>query len=347
MPCRDGPVGRLYRDLYRRFIFYPDVLSVPDDLTQRDPDVRVLAPSSLANLGPGFDTLGLAIGGLDDTVEAWITDTPGVHVVPSVGGASWTLPPDDKNTAAIGAVSVLEHAGADIGLVLRVTKAVTPGSGLGSSAASAVGGAYAAAMALGMDDSDETKASLIEAVLQGEAAASGAWHGDNALPSLFGGLVLVSSTDPTRYHRLTLGAPLHIAVILPQVQVLTKAARAMLPAVVPLRDAVSNATHLAFLIGALERGDVEEAGRCIMQDRLVEPVRSGLVPCYEPVRRAAQDAGAAGVALSGSGPAMFAFCRSGLHAARVAEAMREASEAHGISAFATAAHACEEGVRKA
>lgn len=321
-------------------------MSAPDDLTARAADVRVLAPASLSNLGPGFDTLGLALAGLNDTVEAWRTDTPGVRVVASAEGAAWTLPPDEKNTAAIGAQAVLEQGGADFGLVLRVTKAVSPGSGLGSSAASAVGGAYAAALALGLPDDADTKTGLVEAVLKGEAAASGARHGDNVLPSLFGGLVLVSSTDPTHYRRLPLGAPLHLAVLLPQVQVLTRAARAMLPDVVPLRDAVSNATQLAFLLGALQRGDVDEAGCCIMQDRLVEPVRATLVPCYEPVRRAALGADALGVALSGSGPAMFALCRSADHAARVAEAMRAASEAQGIAAFATAAAACEQGARQ-
>ena len=313
------------------------------DLAARAPDAVVAAPASLANLGPGFDTLGLALAGLDDTVEAWVTDAPGVTAVPADDGAAWMPPPDDRNTAVIAARAVLHHASrADAGLVLRVRKAVTPGSGLGSSAASAVGGALAANVALGLG---LDKADLIEAVLEGEAAASGAWHGDNALPALFGGLVLVSATDPTRYRRIALGGHLHVAVLLPQVQVLTKAARAMLPAAVPLRDAVSNATHLAFLLHALQTGDADEAGRCIMQDRLVEPVRAGLVPCYHAVQRAALDAGAHGCALSGSGPALFALCRSRLHAARTAEVMREASEAHGISATAYACAPCLNGAR--
>ncbi|HYE57965.1 MAG TPA: homoserine kinase, partial [Rhodothermales bacterium] len=312
-------------------------------IPNRPPDAVVAAPASLSNLGPGFDTLGLALDGLDDTAEVWSIDTPSVTAVAAQDGAAWTLPPDARNTAVIAARAVLHHAGReDAGLVLRLRKAVTPGSGLGSSAASAVAGALGAAAALGLG---ADKADLIEAVLEGEAAASGAWHGDNAVPSLLGGLVLVSATDPTRYRRLTLGAPLHLAVLLPQVQVLTKAARAMLPASVPLRDAVSNTTHLAFLIHALQAGDVDEAGRCIMQDRLVEPVRATLVPCYTPVRRAALDAGAYGAALSGSGPAIFALCRSRLHAQRTAEAMREASEAHGIEANAYACATCEEGAR--
>lgn len=330
----------------------PDpVTELSADLLTRAPDAAALAPASLANLGPGFDTLGLAIEGLDDRIEAWRTDAPGVvDVVASDGGAAWEMPTAERNTAAIGARAVLLLSGANGGLVLRVTKAVTPGSGLGSSAASAVGGAVAAAAALGLDLSTDARgvdgrAALIEAVLEGEAAASGAWHGDNALPSLFGGLVLVSSTDPTRYRRVDLGAPLHLAVILPRVEVLTKAARAMLPASVPLRDAVSNATHLAFLLDALRDGDAAEAGRCLMQDRLVEPVRSTLVPCYEAVRRVALDAGAHGVALSGSGPAMFALCRSALHASRTAEAMREASEGHGIPALAFGTAPCLKGAR--
>lgn len=310
------------------------------DLLARPPDARAHAPASLSNLGPGFDALGLAIEGLGDTVEAWRADEGGVRVVASHEGAAWALAPAERNTAAIAAAAVLKMTGAAGGLVLRITKGVTPGSGLGSSAASAVAGALAANAAVG---GAFAKEDVVEAVLEGEAAASGAWHGDNVLPALFGGLVLVSSTDPTRYRRLTLGAPLHLALLLPSVQVLTKAARAMLPSSVPLRDAVSNATSLAFLLGALQSGDADEAGRCIMQDRLVEPVRATLVPCYEAARRAALDAGAFGCALSGSGPAMFALCRSPLHAARVADVMREASEAHGISALAHATATCDRG----
>ncbi len=300
----------------------------------------VTAPASLSNLGPGFDALGLAIEGLGDTVEVWRDDAPGVRVVAGDTGAPWTAPDDRQNTAVVAAEAVLRQAGVDFGLRLRIRKGLTPGSGLGSSAASAVAGAWAANVACGTPFS---KADLVEAVLEGEAVASGARHGDNVLPALFGGLVLVSPTHPTRYRRLRLGATLHVALLVPQVEVLTKTARAMLPPNVPLRDAVSNAAQLAFLLDALAHGDAETAGQCIMTDRLVEPVRATLVPCYHAARQAALDAGAFGSALSGSGPTIFAFCAGHSHAETVARAMRTASEAMGIAAHAHAVEACSQG----
>lgn len=302
----------------------------------------VTAPASLSNLGPGFDALGLALEGLGDTIEVWKDEAPGVRVVPNDTGASWNPPGDRQNTAVVAAEKVLEQANADFGLQLRIRKGLTPGSGLGSSAASAVAGAWAANVACG---TPFTKAQLVEAVLAGEAIASGARHGDNVLPALFGGLVLVSPTDPTDYRRLRLGAPVHVALLVPQVEVLTLTARKMLPEAVPLFDAVSNAAALAFLLDALSRGDLETAGRCIMLDRLVEPVRATLVPCYEAVRQAAIEAGAYGCALSGSGPTMFAFCEDHAHAERVARAMRQASEAIGIAAKAHAVETCDQGAR--
>jgi homoserine kinase len=156
--------------------------------------------------------------------------------------------------------------------------------------------------------------------------------------------VLVSSSNPSRYRQVALPEALHIAIILPDVEVLTKQAREMLPDLVPLRDAVHNASELAFLVDAYRCGDWETVGRCMMQDRLVEPVRARLVPCYRAVRRAALEAGAFGCALTGSGPAMFALAASEKDAARVRDAMVEASLAEGIDARGVLASANADGV---
>ena len=226
------------------------------------------------------------------------------------------------------------------GVTLRVKKGVRPGSGIGSSASSAVAGAWAVNALHGMPLEKEE---LVEAVLAGEQVASGTRHGDNVLPALFGGLVLVSSTDPARYRRLVLPRPLSIALVQPDVRVLTKAARAMLPAQVPLRDAVHNASALAFLIDAFHAGDWEEVGRAVMQDRLVEPVRATLLPCYQAVRTAALKAGAYGCAISGSGPAMFAVAEDEASCADVLEAMREACRCVGVASHGRLTRACSSG----
>lgn len=275
-------------------------------------------PGSLSNLGPGFDALGLCLKGAGDRVEAWRTAEAGVQVVADPD-AAYSVPAEaSRNTAAVAASTVLRMLGVEGGIALRISKGFKPGSGIGSSAASAVGGAWAANLVYGAPLS---KPEVVEAVLAGEEVASGARHGDNVLPALFGGLVLLSSTSPIRYRCIPLGAPLHLAIVQPDVEVLTKEARALLPERVPLSDAVHNAAELAFMIDAFRAGDWTTVGRCIMADRIVEPVRARLVPCYEPVRRAALAAGAYGCALTGSGPSLFAITASAAAAEVVLRAM--------------------------
>lgn len=304
--------------------------------------VHVFGPASLSNLGPGFDALGLCISGIGDIIEARRSTKPGVHLEHDPGIVGWVLPSNPKqNTAVIAAEGVLRAAGRKGGMIFRLKKGIPLGSGIGGSAASAVAGAWAANILLG---SPLEKEELVEPVLDAEDFASGGRHGDNGLPALLGGLVLVSSSNPSRYRQVELPDELHIAIILPDVEVLTKQAREMLPTQVPLRDAVHNASELAFLVDAYRCGDWETVGACMMQDRLVEPVRAKLVPCYGDVRAAALEAGAFGCALTGSGPAMFALAASEDDAIRVRDAMVAASVSVGIDARGVLASANPDGV---
>lgn len=304
--------------------------------------VQVVGPASLSNLGPGFDALGLALAGIGDVVAVRQRELAGVEIV-AVDGEGDNLPWDaTKNTAAVAAAAVLKQADAAFGLEMRIHKGIRPGSGIGSSAASAVSGAWAANVALGQPFS---KPEVIQAILAGEVLASGSEHGDNILPALFGELVLVSSSDVYQYRCLPLPKALPIALILPEVQVLTKAAREMLPQHVGLRDAIHNASSLAFMIAAFQAGDWEGVGRFMMQDRLVEPVRATLVPCYATIKAAALEAGALGCALSGSGPAMFAIAETEAQAKAITQAMLEASCATGVGAQGRATVADRLGAR--
>ena len=301
--------------------------------------VRVFGPASLSNLGPGFDAVGLAIRGIGDEIEARWSERPGVSVEAGEGADGMPLEPE-KNTAGRAAMAVLQHLGSPRGVVLRIKKGIRPGSGIGSSAASAVAGAWAVNALHG---DALAKEDLVEAVLAGEQIASGTRHGDNVLPALFGGLVLVSPTNPERYRRLALPRPLPIALLQPDVRVLTKAARAMLPRQVPLRDAIHNASALAFLIDAFHAGDWETVGESIMKDRLIEPVRATLLPCYDTVRAAALEAGAHGCAISGSGPAMFALAETEKACADVLSAMQEACRCAGVASQGRVTGACFSG----
>ena len=294
--------------------------------------VRAFGPASLSNLGPGFDTLGMCLDGIGDTVEVRKTASSGIEISfrNSPFGQDISVDPD-KNTAGTAARYVAAQMGYTEGLHLNIVKGFKPGSGIGSSAASAVAAAWAVNQLLG---GALSKGELIEAVLQGESIASGARHGDNVLPALLGGLVLVSSQDPTRYRRISVPGNLWIVVILPEVQVLTKEARNMLPKTVNLRTAVNQASSLAFMVCAFQAGDWKEVGRWMMRDGIAEPVRATLVPCYNQIKLAAIEAGAYGCALTGSGPAMFAISDDERHASIIRQAMLEASHKAGVGATA-------------
>ena len=301
------------------------------------PAATAWGPATLSNLGPGFDALGLCVTGRGDRVTAQRTDAPGVTVE-----ATPPFPADpERNTAGRAAAWVLRTSGVGGGVALRVEKGIPLGSGVGGSAASAVAGAWAANEVLGRPFD---RAGLVEAVLDGEAA-TGSRHGDNVLPALLGGLVLVSPGDPTEYRRLDLPTPPPLPVLLPRVRVVTHEARAALPAAVAHADAAAQAAELAFLLDALAAGDWVRAGRHLMRDRLAEPHRARLVPVYDAVRRAALDAGAAGCALSGSGPALFALPAPGADGRAILDAMRAASRAGGVEADGWLAEVDPEGVR--
>ena len=320
---------------------FPDN-SLADSLISNEV-ARVFGPASLSNLGPGFDTLGLCLDGVGDVIEARKVEGKGVEIsfVETAFGAGITTDPQ-KNTAGIAAQLVMEQLGYKGGLSLRVDKGFKPGSGIGSSAASAVGAALATSKVLG---DQLSKDDLINAVLGGEAVASGARHGDNVLPSLFGGLVLVSSDDPTIYRRVPTPGNLWIVVILPEVQVLTRQARAMLPASVELRDAINQASALAFMIDAFRAGDWLVVGQWMMQDKIAEPVRSTLVPCYNQIKNAALEAGAFGCALTGSGPAMFAISDDKTKALTIQQAMESACHSVEIACSVYLSQVNNDGAR--
>jgi homoserine kinase len=291
--------------------------------------VRVFAPASASNLGPGFDVLGLALENPGDVVAAELFDGRGVEIAEVTGDGGLLTTNPSENVAGIAARSVLSDlvarglcgsAGAR-GVRLSVHKQMPLASGLGSSAASSVAGAMAVNELFGRPLS---RRDLLPHALAGERAASGSTHADNAAPSLLGGFVLVRRCEPLDVIDLPVPPALRVVVVHPHCRVETAGARAMLRGhLFSIEQAVANLGNLGALVAGLFRGDLELVGRSI-EDRLAEPLRAGLIPGYAAVREAARRAGALGCSISGSGPSLFAFADSDVAAARIADAMRGA-----------------------
>jgi homoserine kinase len=298
------------------------------------PHVRVFAPATVANLGPGFDVLGLALERPGDTVEAEVTPRPGVEIVKVTGdGGALTTNPD-HNVAGRAAADVLQRAVAagrvradGQGLRLCVHKQMPLASGLGSSGASSVAGAMAANAALG---EPFAKQALLPSAMEGERAATGSPHADNVAPSLLGGIVLIRSYDPLEIVQLPVPSSLWVVVAHPHYELSTATARTVVKRhQYSIGEVVTNLGNVGAFVAALHADDVALLGRCV-EDVLVEPLRAPLIPAFKEVKAAALAAGGLGCSIAGAGPSVFALCAD--------EASAEKSGAAMCRAFRSAAN---------
>lgn len=303
--------------------------------------VRAFAPGTIANLGPGFDILGMAIQGPGDSVEVALRPKPGISLL-TVSGDDGRLPRETgQNTATVAAAAVLRLAGADMGLDIRLHKGLPLNSGLGSSAASAVAAALATNACL---DEPLLREELLPACLEAEAIVSG-WHADNIAPSLLGGIRLIAGTEVGQIHNLPVPARLHLALVTPAVDVPTRQARAVLPTQVTLAQMVAQTSAVARLVTALFTEDLSTLGQAVEADGVVEPARSGLMPLLPEARLAARGAGALGLFISGAGPTLCAVCDDEGVAAGVATALHDLYRDAGVACAARATRVDNRGAR--
>lgn len=263
--------------------------------------IQVFSPATIGNIGPGFDVLGMAVRGLGDTVYAR-RRARGVRIVEV---RSPTPIPSDatKNTAGIAAANVLKFLDVRGGVDLRVHKGLPAGSGLGSSAASAAAGAFATNWLYGRQLSTEQ---LILAATQAEAEVSGGFFADNTAPALLGGATLTRCCVPLDVTRIGIVRRLKIVLVTPSITVLTRDARRILPATVPMSSFVFNMANTALITAAFAKDDYSLFARSL-NDVVIEPVRSKLIRGFDQVKANALKAGADGMAISGSGPTVFAI----------------------------------------
>ena len=277
------------------------------------------APASVGNVAIGFDIMGFSIAALGDRVTVTRCSTPGVEIS-AVRGIAGELPRDARdNTAGRALLAMQEAVRPDFGFAVEIDKGIPLGSGLGGSAASAVG-AVVAANALLRDPRSPLE--LLQFAMAGEAVASGARHADNIAPSLFGGLVLTVGIDHPRVKQIPVPAAIRAVVVHPHMYLATASARAILKPGVELSDFVWQTANLAGFISGCYTDDLDMI-RASLEDVVIEPQRQALIPGFQDVRRGAMGAGALGCSISGAGPSMFAWTLEA-NAAAVRGAMRSA-----------------------
>ena len=294
-------------------------------LYHRDPmvhepivETRVFAPATVANVACGYDVLGFAIDSPGDEIVVRHSAKPGLRIT-LITGDNGKLPKDpEKNTAGVAALDFLRHLGMlDRGIEMEIHKKMPFGSGLGSSAASAVAGVYAVNRLIG---EPLTKKQLLPFAMAGEASADGAWHADNVAPCLLGGMVFIRSNEELDIAQIPVPKNLWAAVVHPDIEVLTKVAREILPKEIPLQNATQQIGNLGGLLCGLIQEDYGLISRSI-HDVIAEPRRQKLIPEFYKAKRAAQAAGALGFSISGAGPSVFALCEGEAIARNVGEAI--------------------------
>jgi len=293
--------------------------------------IKVSAPATISNINCGFDALGIAINFTCDEIIGRLSEKPGIHLT-LVGPKARSTPSDpSKNTVTVAIDRFLNALGenASLGIDLQVKKMISPGSGLGSSAAGACAGVMLANELLGKPMENRQ---LLPFAILGEYAADQSWHADNVAPCLLGGAILIREMEPLDIHRLYTPRGLYIAVVTPQIRILTKEAREVLSEKVDFKKAVKQAANLASFVHALHTSDFDLLSRSL-QDHLVEAQRAHLLPGFYDAKSAAMATGAMGCGISGSGPTIFTISNNENCAHESAEAITKVYSDSGVESW--------------
>ncbi|KAF6248177.1 homoserine kinase [Nitrosopumilus sp. b3] len=276
--------------------------------------ISVKAPSSTANLGPGFDVFGLAIDAFYD--EITLTKTKSGITISTADNIP-TNP--ENNTAGLVVKNMKKKFKIKKGIEIKIKKGVPPGFGMGSSAASAAATAIAFDKLFGLKLDGNT---LVEFAGSGEKASAGTIHYDNVAASVLGGFVIVK-TDPLDVIRIDPPINLRMCVAVPKLVVpkkKTKVSRGVIPNKVKLTDSVLNISNASAIVAGFMKKDPKLIGNSI-KDVIVEPARQHMIPGYTKVKQNALRAGALGVTISGAGPSVIAFTEKSANLKKISLAM--------------------------
>lgn len=279
--------------------------------------ITALAPSSTANLGPGFDVFGLAVNAFYDEVTLTKKKTKGISIV-----TEDSIPLDpDKNTAGLVIKNMIKKFKTKDGIEIKIKKNVPAGFGMGSSAASAAAAAFAfdKLYNLKLDGN-----SLVEFAGMGEKASAGSVHYDNVAASVLGGFVIVR-TNPLDIIKISPPNNLRMCIAVPNLQVpkkKTKVSRGVIPKKISLQDSITNLSNASAIVAGFMKKDPELIGKSI-KDVIVEPARQHMIPGFQRIKENALKAGALGVTISGAGPSVIAFSKSSADLHKISLAMKK------------------------
>ena len=287
-------------------------------------EIKIFSPATVANVACGFDVLGFCLDSIGDEMVIRKTDEKGIRITKIEG---FDLPFETElNVAGVSALAMYEAAKPDCGFEIEIYKNIKPGSGIGSSAASAVGSVFGMNELLGRP---YNKTELTQFAIKGEALASKCEHADNLAPAIFGGFTLVKSVSPLEILEIPSPKDLYATIIHPQIEIKTSEARAILPKEVPLQDAITQWANFGSLIHGLHTSDYELIQKSL-HDVIIEPYRSKLIPHYKDVKKAVLENGALGTGISGSGPSIFTLSKGLENAKNVKDAMEKVYSKTGI-----------------
>ena len=287
-------------------------------------EIKIFSPATVANVSCGFDVLGFCLDSVGDDMVIRKTEKKGIYITKIEG---YDLPYEtEKNVAGVSALALIEDAKPDCGFEIEIYKKIKPGSGIGSSAASAAGSVFGINELLGRP---YNKKQLTYFAMKGEAIASQCEHADNLAPAIYGGFVLVKSIHPLEIIQLPTPDDLYVTVIHPQIEIKTAEARAILPKEIPLQKAITQWANLGSLVHALHTNDYDLISKSL-HDEVIEPYRSQLIPHFDKVKNAALNAGALGCSISGSGPSIFSLSKGIETAQNVEDAINNIYNTTGI-----------------
>ena len=287
-------------------------------------EIKIFSPATVANVACGYDVLGFCLDAVGDEMLIRKVNKKGIRITKIEG---FELPfKTELNVAGVSALAMYETLQPDCGFEIEIYKNIKPGSGIGSSAASAVGSVFGMNALLG---SPYNKTELTQFAMKGEALASKCEHADNLAPALFGGFTLVKSLSPLEILEIPSPDNLYATIIHPQIEVKTVDSRAILPKEVKLQEAIVQWANFGSLIHSLHTNNYQLMKRSL-HDAIIEPHRSKLIPFYKEVKQAALNAGALGTNISGSGPSIFSLCKGIETATLVSEAIEKVYLSTGI-----------------